>query len=80
VKVIDISRVKGFGTQVVVRHGGIDRGRDIVKLHTSDPRYAQFMTAAKQIAKEHDIQGELIDIDLHGLEAQISWKELPNER
>ena len=73
-RVLDISRVAGFGAQVTVRlrtYGGtgfIDEVRDSTE-------WGRWKATSKLLARDHNIPGELSRVDFQGQEAVLTYRE-----
>lgn len=78
--VIDISRVEGYGTQVIVRsnQGYRDRG-NVTPKTASVSEWARWEAAANLLKRDENIAGELVRVDFFGYEVQFSYKENKDE-
>ena len=71
-RVENISRVEGIGTQVVI---SIRKGMD----ETLDPNSPRWRTTAKILKRDYNIEGEFVGVDIQPvsflIQVQFSFKE-----
>lgn len=70
-KVVDISRVAGFGVQITVRTNRSWQQRRSIKPQDHD--WSRWQAAAKLVAYDQGITDTLTHIDVFGDEVQFSW-------
>lgn len=76
-KVVDISRVPGFGTQVVIQTRR--RWQDRRTIRQEDHDWSRWQAAAKLVAHDQRVDGRLDQIDVFGYEVQFSWRNHSGE-
>lgn len=69
----DVSKVLGFGTQIVIKTGR--RWADRRHIVPGDHDWARWQAAANHVARDNNVPGRLVSIDVFGSEVQFSWRE-----